>query len=66
MVHISTRKEIVCEMAKVIIEIKDNKDDKDKSVVKIKIQGLEKATDTEKGTASMIYNKVCETLKSLN
>lgn len=52
-------------MAKVIIEIKDNKDDKDKSVVKIKIQGLEKATDTEKGTASMIYNKVCETLKSL-
>lgn len=53
-------------MAKVIIEIKDNKDDKDKSVVKIKIQGLEKATDTEKGTASMIYNKVCETLKSLN
>ena len=66
MVHKSTRKEIVCDMAKVVIEIKDNKDDKDKSVVNIKIQGLDKASDTEKGTSSMIYNKVCELLKSLN
>lgn len=66
MVHISTRKDNVCEMAKIVIEVKDNKEDKEKSVVKIKIQGLEKATDTEKGTASMVYNKVCETLKSLN
>lgn len=53
-------------MAKVVIEIKDNKDDKEKSIVKINIKGLDKATDTEKGTTSMIYNKVCEVLKSLN
>ena len=53
-------------MAKVVIEIKDNKDDKTKSVVTIDIKGLEKASDTEKGTSSMIYNKVCEVLKSLN
>ena len=53
-------------MAKVLVEIKDNKEDKGKSVVTINIKGLDKATDTEKGTASMIYNKVCEVLKSLN
>lgn len=53
-------------MAKVVIDIKDNKEDKEKSTVQIKIQGLDKASDTEKGTASMIYNKVCEVLKSLN
>ena len=52
-------------MAKVIIEIKDDKEDKEKSNVKIKVQGLEKASDTEKGTTAMIYNKICETLKSL-
>lgn len=53
-------------MAKVVIEIKDNKEDKEKSVVKIKMQGLDKATETEKGTTALIYNKVCETLRSLN
>ena len=53
-------------MAKIIIEVKDNKDNKDKSTVRIKVQGTEKATDTEKSTTAMIYNKVCETLKSLN
>lgn len=53
-------------MAKVVIEIKDNKENKEKAVVSIKVQGIEKATDTEKGTTSMIYNKICETLKSLN
>lgn len=53
-------------MAKVVIDIKDNKDDKEKSTVTIKIQGLDKASDTEKSTTSMIYNKVCEVLKSLN
>lgn len=55
-------------MAKIVIEIKDNKQDKEKSQVSIKIdkKSIEKASDTEKGTASMIYNKVCETLKSLN
>ena len=53
-------------MAKVVIDIKDNKDDKEKSTVTIKIQGLDKASDTEKNTTGMIYNKVCEVLKSLN
>lgn len=55
-------------MAKIVIEIKDNKQDKEKSQVTIKIdkKSIEKASDTEKSTTSMIYNKVCETLKSLN
>ena len=55
-------------MAKIVIEIKDNKENKDKSQVNIKIdkKTFEKASDTEKGTTSMIYNKVCETLRSLN
>lgn len=53
-------------MAKIVIEVKDNKEDKEKSTVTIKIQGIEKATDTEKNTTGMIYNKVCEVLKKLN
>lgn len=55
-------------MAKIVIEIKDNKLNKEKSQVTIKIdkKSIEKASDTEKNTTSMIYNKVCETLKSLN
>ena len=55
-------------MAKIVIEVKDNKEDTEKSKVSIKIdkKSIEKASDTEKGTTSMIYNKVCETLKSLN
>ena len=53
-------------MAKVVIDIKDKKDDKEKSTVTIKVQGLEKASDGEKGTTSMVFNKVCEVLKNLN
>lgn len=53
-------------MAKVVVEIKDNKKNKEKCTVGITIQGIEKATDTEKGTTAMIYNKICETLKGLN
>lgn len=53
-------------MAKITIEIKDSKEDKEKATVGIKVQGIDKATDTEKSTTAMIYNKVCETLKSLN
>lgn len=64
MVLISTRKEI--KMSKVVIEVKDSREDKEKAKVTIKIAGLEKASETEKGTTAMIYNKVCETLKSLN
>lgn len=52
-------------MAKIVIEVKDNKQDKEKSTVQVKIQGIDKATDTEKGTTGMIYNKVCEVLKNL-
>lgn len=55
-------------MAKIVIEVKDNKQDKEKSQVNIKIdqKSIEKASDTEKGTTAMIYNKVCETLNTLN
>jgi len=53
-------------MAKVIVEVKDSKDNKEKSTVVIKVSGIEKASDTEKSTTAMIYNKVCETLKSLD
>ncbi len=55
-------------MAKVVIEIKDNKENQEKSQVTVKIdkRSIEKATETEKNIAAMIYNKVCETLKSLN
>lgn len=52
-------------MAKVVINVKDNKEDKEKSIVEISVQGIDKASDTEKATVSMIYNKVCETLKNL-
>ena len=52
-------------MAKVIIDIKDNKNNKEKSIVTIKVQSFEKASQTEKNTTSMVYNKVCEILKSL-
>ena len=48
-------------MAKVVIDVKDSKADKEKSTVTIKVQGIDKATET-----GMVYNKVCEVLKSLN
>ena len=55
-------------MSKIVIEIKDKKEDKEKSAVSIKIdkKSMEKATDTEKSTTAMIYNKICETLKALD
>lgn len=55
-------------MAKIKIEIKDKKDEEDKSSVSIKIdqKSLEKATETEKNTTATVYNKICEVLKSLN
>lgn len=55
-------------MAKVVVEIKDSKQDKEKATVLIKIdkKSIEKASDTEKGTTSVVYNKICESLKSLN
>ena len=53
-------------MAKVIIEIKDSKEDKEKSTVILKVQGMDKATETEKSTTGMIYNKVSEALKNLD
>ena len=53
-------------MAKVVVEVKDKVDDKEKAIVTIKMRGIKNATDTEKNTSAMIYNKVCEVLKSLN
>lgn len=53
-------------MAKVVVEIKDSKQDKEKATVTITIKGIDKASDTEKGTTSVIYNKICESLESLN
>ena len=53
-------------MSKVVIEVKDSREDKEKAKVTIKIAGLHKASETEKGSTAMIYNKVCETLKTLN
>lgn len=53
-------------MAKVVIDVKDSKTDKEKSTVTIKVQGIDKASETEKSTTGMVYNKVCEVLKSLN
>lgn len=52
-------------MTKVVIEIKDKKDNDKESTVTIKMQGIDKASDTEKSTTSMIYNTVCESIRNL-
>ncbi len=53
-------------MTKVIIEIKDKKDDTNSCNVEIKMQGYDKGNDNEKQMTAVIYNTVCETLKNLN
>lgn len=53
-------------MAKVVIEIKDKKENKDESTCTIKMQGLEKASETEKNTTAMIYNTVVEAVRNLS
>lgn len=52
-------------MAKIIIEIKDKKDNKEETNVEMKIQGYEKASDTEKNTVAMVYNVIDKSLKDL-
>ena len=52
-------------MTKVIIEIKDKKDNDKESTVTIKTTGIEKASDSEKSTTAMIYNTVCESIRNL-
>ena len=53
------------DLTKVVIEIKDKKDNDKESTVTIKMQGIDKASDTEKSTTSMIYNTVCESIRNL-
>lgn len=53
-------------MTKVVIEIKDKKDDTNSCKVEIKMQGYDKGNDNEKQMTAVIYNTVCEALKNLN
>lgn len=52
-------------MAKITIEIKDNKENPEKSIVTLKVTGQEKASDTENKSLATIYNCVCNALKNL-
>ena len=52
-------------MTKVIIEIKDKKDDSDTCNVKITTSGYEKGTKGEQTMTAVIYNAVNETIKNL-
>ena len=52
-------------MTKVIIEIKDKKDNTDSCNVKITTSGYEKGTKAEQTMTAVIYNAVNETIKNL-
>ena len=52
-------------MTKVIIEIKDKKDDTDSCNVKITTSGYDKSTKSEQTMTAVIYNAVNETIKNL-
>ena len=52
-------------MTKVIIEIKDKKDDTESCNVEIKMQGYDKGTQNEKTITAVVYNAVSETIKDL-
>lgn len=52
-------------MTKVIIEIKDKKDDTDSCNVEIKMQGYDKGTKNEKDITAVVYNAVNETITNL-
>lgn len=52
-------------MVKLVIEVEDSKEDKDKCTVTWKTpteKQLEKATETEKSTSAVIYNVISEAL----
>lgn len=53
-------------MTKVLIEIKDKKDDTNSCNVEIKTQGYNKGNDNEKQMTAVIYNTVCKAVKDLN
>lgn len=52
-------------MTKVIIEIKDKKDDTDSCNVKITTSGYDKGTKGEQTMTAVIYNAVNETIQNL-
>ena len=52
-------------MTKVIIEIKDKKDDTDSCNIKITTSGYDKGTKGEQTITAVIYNAVNETIKNL-
>ena len=53
-------------MTKVVVDIKDKKDNTNDCTVSIKPQGLDKGTENEKQMPAIIYNAVCEAIKNLN
>lgn len=53
-------------MTKVVIEIKDKKDNTNSCKVEIKMQGYDKGNDNEKQMTAVIYNTVCKALKDLD
>lgn len=52
-------------MTKVILEIKDKKDDTKSCNVKITTSGYEKGTDNEKTMTAVVYNAVSDTIQNL-
>lgn len=52
-------------MIKVVVEIKEKKDDNEHCNANIKVQGIEKATEKEKIAGSNVYNKICEVLGNI-
>ena len=52
-------------MTKVIIEIKDKKDDTESCNVEIKMQGYDKANKNEQTMTAVIFNAVSKTIKNL-
>ena len=52
-------------MTKVIIEIKDKKDDTDSCNIKITTSGYDKGTKGEQTITAVIYNTVNEAIKNL-
>jgi len=52
-------------MIKVIVEIKEKKDDTEHCNANVKIQGIQKASEKEKIAGSNVYNKICEVLQNI-
>lgn len=52
-------------MIKVVVEIKEKKDDAEHCNANINIKGVDKATEKEKIAGSNVYNKICEMLENI-